>query len=325
MKKTYFLLALMVITCSVFYYGCDDAGTLPVEIKAGQVVLMQAPNLPTLDPVNDGMYNLWILLTDTLGAPRFSHLGRFNVLSNGNTVDQDGNPVTLAMNPNDTLDLARALYAIISIDVGIVGQPGPTRIVAAPVNVLADSVTSAMRMSDTAALGSSGASISVPNSVFYIVNSPTGSNCAKGVWFCDQDGAVSWPSGNALKPGWGWQYRGWVRNKITNEYFTTGTFYRADTIDSDWAGSCADTLGTGYNVPGQDWDITGCTNFASMLDGNHEVFVTLEPEGRPANIAPFVLKLYYQNLIVTSVGCNRRDNMFTQRQNLPSINLRVTR
>ena len=128
-----------------------------------------------------------------------------------------------------------------------------------------------------------------------------------------------------FRSGWGWQYRGWVRNKTTNEYFTTGTFYRADTVDSDWAGACADTLGTGYNVPGQDWDITGCTNFASMLDGNHEVFVTLEPEFRSANIAPFVLKLYYQNLIVTSVGCNRRDNMFTQRQNLPSINLRVTR
>ena len=48
MKKTYFLLALMVITCSVFYYGCDDAGTLPVEIKAGQVVLVQEPKLLSL-------------------------------------------------------------------------------------------------------------------------------------------------------------------------------------------------------------------------------------------------------------------------------------
>jgi hypothetical protein len=166
-----------------------------------------------------------------------------------------------------------------------------------------------------------------PNSVLYIVNTPTsnGANCGKGLWFCDQGGAFSWPPGSNLRPSWGWQYRGWVHNKVTDEYFTTGTFYRADTTDSDGAGSCADTLGPAYTKPGQDWTKTGCSSLGNILDGNYETFITLEPEFRPANITPFVFKLYYQNTISNSLGCDRRDNMYTQRQNIPDVNLRVTR
>lgn len=326
MKILSYVLVVLVIAGSVLYYGCDDAGQIPKELKAGQVTLKQNVNLPQLDPATDGYYNLFIILTDTLGNPRASHVARFNVLTSGAIVDVSGNPLTLSMNPNDTTDLPRALYSIISIDIGVVTAPGPTRIVAGPVTVHADSVTAKLLVTDTLAIGSAMTAALGPNSVLYIVNSPTGSigDCGKGIWFTDQDGIRSWPVGSGLNPGWGWKYQGYLRNKSTGELLPTGSFYDPDNFDSDGAGPCADTLGPAYNKPGQDWIRTGCGNVSNILDGNYEVFATLEPESRSSAV-PFVLKLYYQNVIISGLGCNRRDNMFTQRQNIPNIDLRVTR
>jgi hypothetical protein len=327
MKLISYVLVILVITGSVFYYGCDDSGLIPKEEIAGQVKVSQNVKLLPLDPVNDGYYNLFVILTDSFGTPRASHLGRFNVLANGDLIDVSGNPMTLVVNPNDTIDLVRALYSIISIDIGVVTQPGPTRIVAGPVTVHADSITARLLINDTLAVGSAMTSALGPNSVLYIVNTPTGSagDCSKGIWFCDEFGVRSWPIGSNLNPGWGWQYHGYVRNKTTGEVFSIGTFYSGDNFDSDGAGACADTLGTAYSKPGQDWIRTGCGNLTNIVDGNHEVFATLEPEFRSGGAPPFVLKFYYQGNIVPSVGCNRRDNMFTQRQNIPDISLRVTR
>jgi len=327
MKILSYVLAVLVIAGSVLYYGCDDSGQIPKQETAGQVKFTQSIKLPQLDPVNDGYYNLFILLTDTLGNPRFSNLGRFNVLTSGQLVDPSGNPMTLQVNANDTLDLARAIYAVISIDMGVVTQPGITRIAAGPITVHPDSVTARLLITDTAAIGSPMTAALGPNSVFYIVNAPTGTagDCGKGLWFCDQDGVLSWPNGSALNPGMGWQYHGYVRNKSTGELFSTGIFYDPNNFDSDGAGACADTVGTAYSKPGQDWIRNGCGNISNILDGNHEAFVTLEPEFRSGSLPPFVLKLYYQNIIISGLNCNRHDNMFTQRQNIPDILLRVTR
>ncbi len=327
MKRISYALLVLVIAGSVLYYGCDDAGQLPVQETAGQVTFIQNVNLLPLDPVNDGYYNLFIILTDSFGTPRASHLGRFNVLVSGEIVDPSGNPLTFTVNPNDTVDLSRTLYSIISIDIGVVTQPGLTRILAGPVSVLADSVTARLLINDTAAVGSAMTFALGPNSVLYIVNAPTGTigDCGKGLWFCDQDGLPSWAAGSSLNPGRGWVYKGWVRNKSTNEIYPTGTFYNPDGPDSDGPGPCADTNGIAYTRPGEDWVLPGCSSVNNILDGNHETFVTLEPEFRPAGIAPFILKLYYQNIIISGLGCNRRDNMFTQRQNIPDVSLRITR
>jgi len=326
MKILSYVLVVLVIAGSVLYYGCDDAGQLPKELLAGQVILKQNVNLPQLDPVTDGYYNLFIILADTMGVIDTSHVARFNVLTTGEIVDVSGNPLTLSMNPNDTINLARAIYAIVSIDLGVVNQPGLSRIVAGPITVYPDSVTAKLLVTDTLAIGSAMTAALGPNSVLYIVNAPTGStgDCGKGIWFTDQDGIRSWPAGSNLNPGWGWKYQGYLRNKSTGELLPMGSFYDPDNFDSDGAGSCADTLGAAYNKPGQDWVRTGCGNVANILDGNYEVFATLEPESRSSTV-PFVLRLYYQNTIVSGLNCNRRDNMFTQRQNIPNIDLRVTR
>ncbi len=327
MKIISHVLAILVITCSVFYYGCDDSGNIPKEELAGEVKLTQTVKLLPLDPVNDGYYNLFLILTDSFAQPRASLLGRFNVLPNGTLVDPTGNPITLSVPAVDTIDLGRSVYAVISIDIGVVNQPGPSRILAGPVTVLADSVTARLRINDTGAIGSPMTAALDPNSVLYIVNAPTGTvgDCGKGLWFCDENGVQSWPAGSSLNPGWGWKYHGYVRNKNTGEIFSMGTFHDPGNFDSDGAGGCADTVGLAYNKPGQDWVRTGCGNVTNILGGNYETYCTLEPEFRDVNAPPFVLRLYYQSVIIPGLNCNRRDNMFTQRQNIPDVLLRVTR
>lgn len=327
MKIRHYILVFLVIALSGLYYGCDDAGKIPVEEKAGAITFTQTVNLLTLDPVNDGYYNLFLILADSFGTPRASHMGRFNVQTNGTLTDPSGNPMSLSLLASDTIDLGRALYAIISIDLGVVNQPGPTRIVAGPVTVYPDSVTARLRVTDTLAMGSAMASALGPNSVLYIINAPTGNvfDCGKGLWFADENGTSSWPAGSSLTPGWGWQYHGYVRNKISGQVFDMGTFYDPFNPDSDGAGACADTIGAPYTKPGQDWVKFGCSSLTNIMDGNHEVFATIEPEFRSGTLPPFVFRLYYQRFIIAGLGCNRRDNMFTQRGNIPDVTLRITR
>lgn len=327
MKLIYNLLVFLVIAFSGLYYGCDDAGKLPVEEPAGQVILTQNINFLPLDPTTEGYYNLFLVLTDSFGTPRSIHLGRFNVTTSGTIVDENGNPKALSVPANDTVDIERSLYSIISIDESPVVFPGPSRILAGPVTVHRDSVTARLLMKDTVAVGSSMNAILSTNSVLYIINAPTGSpgDCSKGLWFCGQDGNSSWNPGSALLPGRGWIYQGFIRNRSTGEIFSTGRFYDPEQADFDGAGVCADTLGIAYNKPGQDWVKQGCSPVSRIDDGNHEAFVTLQPESRNDILPPFVMKLYRQSNIILNLGCNRVDNVFTQRQNLPDVNLRITR
>lgn len=323
---SYFSFSLIILL-SALYFGCDDSGTLPVEETAGQVKVTQNIKLLPLDPTLDGYYNLFLVLTDSFGTPRTVHLGRFNVTAAGTIVDESGNPKTLTVPVNDTVDLSRSLYSIISIDPSPVIFPGPTRIVAGPVTVYRDSITARMKMNDTVAVGSSMDAVLSVNSVVYIINAPTGlsGDCSKGIWFCANDGISSWAPGSAIIPGRGWIYQGWIKDRATGNYTSTGRFYDPDQADMNGAGSCADTFGVAYTKPGEDWVKQNCSSVTRIDDGNHEAFVTLQPEGRSETLPPFILKLYHQNNIIFGLGCNRVDNVFTQRQNMADISLRVTR
>ncbi len=321
------LLLLLIGSAGFYYFGCDDAGTVPTEVRAGTITFTQVNKFPTMTPVNDGLYNLWLIVTDTTGAPRPLNLGRFNVAPNGSLVDGSGNPVNLEMNLNDTIDLPRALYALVTIEQGVVTSPGATRFIAGPITVYPDSVSAHLIFTDTAAFGSAGISMLGPNSVLYHINTPTGTagDCQKGIWFADEGGIPSWPTNSALRLDLGWKYRGWLKNKITGENIDLGTFKRADQPDSDGPGPCQGSVGPAYTTPGQDFVNPSCTTVTNISDGSYEIFATLEPESRGGGLPPFVFKIYYQSTIVGSLGCNRRDNMFTQRQNIPNVLLRITR
>ncbi|MCX7878598.1 MAG: hypothetical protein N2510_08180, partial [Ignavibacteria bacterium] len=206
-------------------------------------------------------------------------------------------------------------------------EPGLTRILGGAFRIYNDSISADLTFSDTLALGSVGAAVQSVLSVFYHLNTPTnnGNECAKGIWFGDTNLVSSWAPGSELTPGQGWQYRGWLYNRQTNEYFSTGKFYNPFATDLDGAGPCAGSFGSPYNIPGQDWVTVGCSNVGDINSGPYEVFVVMEPENRPENLSPFVFRIYWQNLIVTSLTCRRRDNMFTQRQNFPRARIHITR
>jgi hypothetical protein len=295
-------------------------------IPAGIISFTQIKLLRTLTPANDGLYNLWVLVTNVSGVQRFLKLGKFNVLSNGSIVDENGLPMEFSMNLADTVDLIRAKYALITIEQANVVVPGPTKLIAGPMSVYSDSIYAQLLFTDSAAFGLTGTAILTSGPVNYHLNTPSnaGIDCIKGIWFAKLDGTSSWPIATLLIPGQGWKYRGWLRNRVTNEHYNLGFFYRADQVDSDGPGACAGS-GIGYSTPGQDFIISGCSNITNISDGSYEVFAVLEPESRTNGLPPFVYKIFYNSIISPTLGCNRLDNMYTQSQNIPHVSVSITR
>jgi len=320
-----YLSVILVMVSSIFYYSCDDSGLIPQETTAGSIAFSQIVKLPTLDPPNDGFYCLWIMLTDTTGAPRILNLGTFNVLANGTPVDINGEPITFTMIPADTIDLGRAVYSVVTIQKDQFVSPSNTVILGGPFTITNDSVSAQLRFNDPLALGTTGDTLIQRLHRKYIINTPSnsGANCEKGIWFASPSGEPTLPNVQ-LNPGGGWQFRGWLRNKLTNESFSTGAFFDAFSADLDGAGPCGG-VDTFYNAPGQDWVQTGCANVINIYDGNHEVFIVLEPRGRTEVLPPFNLKLYWQSIIVPNWGCNRLDNLFSQSELLPRASVKITR
>ncbi len=324
MKQYKYLVLLLAISGSVFYYGCNDSGVIPTTVKTGEVLYQQSANLRVLDPGNDGLYYMWVLLADTSGAQRWRVLATFNVTASGSLIDASGNPITPTLSPLDTGDVERATTCLVTIEQSTVTSPGNTRILGGTFTAYLDSVSTAITFNSPLALGSVGDTLMRQGtSRLYIINTPTtsGVNCEKGVWFCDTLGNSYLPN-IPLDPGGGWQYRGWVYDRNTQQYTTTGAFYNPQAQDLDGAGSCAGIDPLTYNAPGQDWISCGVN---SMLDGNKELFIVIEPNGRAGNLPPFNFKIYYQPNIVTSLACRRIDNVFGQAQNVPAARIRITR
>lgn len=325
MKTKRILLFILLGLSSLFYYSCDDSGTLPTHTQAGSVTFSQIRNLKTLQPSTDGLYYLWIQLTDTSSSSRWRILATFNINSSGQLVDASGNPVSPSMSFQDTLDLPRASTCLVTIEQSAVVEPGPTRLLGGTFSIYTDSISTELKVNHPLALGNLGDTLlRQGTSRLYIINTPTnsGQNCEKGIWFCDTLGN-SYLANTQLDPGGGWQFRGWVYDRVSQIYTTTGRFYNPVAQDEDGAGPCPGPDQLNYNAPGQDW-IGGCGNVNNMLDGNHEVFITLEPNGRSESLPPFNLRIYYQPNIVNSLLCRRIDNIFGQFQNIPEARIKIT-
>lgn len=324
MKQYKYLVALLAILSSVFYYACDDAGQTPTKVKSGEITFIQNTKFRVLNPVNDGLYYLWVQLADTSGLTRWRNLAIFNVNANGDLIDASGNPVAPVLSPLDTIDIERASICLVTIQQSTTSEPGPTKILGGTFSVYLDSVSTTLRFNDPLALGRVGDTLlRQGTSRLYIINTPTnnGIECVKGVWFSDTAGNSYLPD-IPLSPGGGWQYRGWIYNRNSQQYLTTGRFYNPKAQDDDGAGSCAGSNPLTYNAPGQDW--ISCES-VNMLDGSHEVFIVIEPEGRTESVPPFNLKIYYQPSIVTSLTCRREDNVFGQPLNIPQARIKITR
>lgn len=329
MKARKSLLVFVLLISGIMYYSCDDSGTLPPSgVNSGKITFNDL-NFKPLDQGNDGLYQLWLYINDSLGY-HYKSLGKFNVLDNGNIVDPSGQALTFGLGA-DTNNLAGIKYALVTIEAP--GQnntfPGPAHLIAGPVSIYLDSLGCLLTAGDTLALGSVGTFLQSFQSAHYMLNitTQTGINCRRGLWFCDASGIPSLSPEMNLTPSSGWVYEGWVEDNDLHTFYSTGRFYTHNMLDADGAGSCAGTIPTTYNAPGQEWAVDSCSTITTLTTGHHGVFISIEPAHRTST-SPFFIKVYEQNLISTSLDCGRLDNIFGMGplgRQLPKARMKIIR
>lgn len=331
MKDLKYLILASMLVLGLFASGCDDSGTLPLVQQSG-VITFSPANLKPLNQSVDGVYQLWVYFDS--GAPSWVSLGRFNISASGSMVSESGGDMTFSLG-NDTARLFKLKISLVSLETPGMNNPTPSisHIIGSTVttaNIYTDSISTKLTMGNVNAFGSVGDILTADTGRgLYHLESPSTNNadCEKGIWLCDTNQNPRMPLGLNLAPGNGWFYKMWVINNLTTELNSVGTFLNVNAPDDDGAGPCKGP-GNGYNAPGQDFiqTGTGCPGFASLSDGNHGTFITLEPVGRTDYSQPFFLRIYEQGRIEASLGCFREDNLFKQYPGrLPSASLRITR
>lgn len=307
------LSAMILVTTFTLFNSCDDAGILRPNVTSGTIVFT-ATNFMALNQSVDGFYALWLRL-DSASLTQYYRLGAFNV-ANGVIVNLDGAPMQFKY-LGDTNRLYLATRVLVSIEKDTFTlNPNSKILISSPLTITQDTLTATLTLAGSEALDTAGARLLTGGNSGYILNTPTdgGVLCTQGVWFCDSLGNSLILPGIIMK-NTAWIYEGWIvdrTNPNSPVYYTTGRFMNPDSTDSDGAGPCSGTIGTGYQKPGEDWIQTGgtCPTFTNLSNGNFAVLISLEPadevQGSPAYSTPF-MQLFYQPQIVSSLGCRRVD------------------
>ena len=320
------LLPILFISLGAFFYSCDDSGVNPPTVPAGTITIV-LKNMKPLNTAVDGFYRFWLIAADSsLGGVFNKDMGKFNVRDDGGLVDSAGNSASFTLGA-DSLVLPFIKYAMITAEPpGSIGNPFQTVLLACPMTYYVDSISGALKLNDTVALGSIGTVLQTIDVGLYILNVTTnpGLGCRRGLWFCDTLGTPLLPAGISLRNNMGWTYEAWLVNNVTNTFYPIGRFFRRDTLDFDGAGPCSGPLQPRFNVPGQEWTIDGCSDLTNIGDGNFGVFVTLTPSSRNA-ATPYPLKVFEQALIDHTLGCGQLDNVFSKRYVLPYGRIRIAR
>jgi hypothetical protein len=333
MKIIKFLLIIPIILVAVIYYSCDDSGVLPSDVPRGRIVLTQK-NLKHIDPNIDGVYELWLRI-DSLGSVINYSLGRFNINTSGNITDTSGGYIEFKFQ-GDTNSLGFSTDAFITVEPpgDFNGQPSSSVLLSGQTAIILDSLYTTMKLSGGLALGSAGVELLSGHHAKYMLSTPTSTaaNCLRGVWFCDTLENTGFPSGLQMTSS-GWVYEGWIMDRSISSsliYFSMGRFTNPYGPDFDGAGSCAGT-GTPYSKPGQDWVQDNCPSglppILNLSNGSYEVFVTIEPSyetsADPGYYKPF-MQVYRQNIISSTLGCWRIDNLFSLYVIQPQARLRIS-
>ena len=324
MKIISYFLAILVITGSIFYYGCDDSGFIPTPLPTGQIYLNQSNLKPLIQDV-DGWYQLWIAL-DTLNTREWYSAGAFNISYSGAIVDLNGAPMTFNFN-GDTNRLNLSAHALITIEKQVVFTPGALRLISGSLSVNSDSAFGQLKMSGSEAFGNMGlvligddnnCPVTAPNNCAigsYILQSPTTSNadCLKGLWFATTSGNSTFPDGLDIPGSLGWTYEAWVVQNSTQIFHSLGRFNGFNQADSDGPGSCpgSNPVKTYNSVPGQEY-AAGCLNGENLNNGDFGVFITIEPnnESGTSLSSPFPIKLFLRSVIQSSLNCGVNDVYF---------------
>jgi len=316
-----FLLLPVIFILFLYYNSCDDSGITIDPALKGRVYLTQV-NLKGLDPLVEGVYQLWIAF-DTSTGVYFRNAGSFNISQSGVILDSAGSPKVFNLG-SDTTKVGFAKYCFICVG-GDNQNPVNPRLLAGTFTHYNDSVACNLTLTDTNAEVPALLPVFANSPAWYILRQASNNNinCQRGIWFCDTLGNPYIPNGMNLSASGQWVYEGWMAdtsNPSNPVYYSMGKFYNPYAADMDRAGVCSPNPNGGFDKPGQDWELTGggCPpGGLNLRDGVHQVFITIEPadENSAAQAKPFFLKLFWQNLIlVTCSSSSPRDNIFNQNQ-----------
>ena len=114
----------------------------------------------------------------------------------------------------------------------------------------------------------------------------------RGVWWTDGEEN---PGLNVPSLPSSWKYEGWVTDRETGVYYSTGRFSGPSGADSDNAGATAGTE-PGHSFPGQDFvNVAGGIQPLDLDNGKYALSVTLEPASDLSD-DPFFLTLLDKNI-----------------------------
>jgi hypothetical protein len=227
-------------------------------------------DLADLESLNGQHYEGWLIID---GAPVST--GRFNITSNGETVDVNSDGEIIKIQNRNSLYTAKvnpiaetaALFVLtIEPNGDFQESPSSVHLAGGPFQNL----VSVARTSHQSALGND---FSTASGAFILAtpsNGPTTAN--QGIWNINP--AIGASALNLPVLPAGWIYEGWVVDSALGSVNSTGTFRDPNSGDSDLAGGPkAGLLSVGPAVPGQD-----LINPAVVLnDGNHVSVITIEP------------------------------------------------
>ncbi len=297
MRRIFFtLLTLLAFSCKQSNEVVEDAQAR---------VSLTVHNLP---PLEGAHYQLWATFftfnkSDGGDSPahenEFELLGEFRIAENGIVQAANGGASRFALPRASNPQLLRDIVVSVELDHGLArlpkrsgGQAKPTH--NQPVSILVGGAFRGGERTATADMSIAYAdafktSFSTTTGRCTIVapTSPADSN--SGIWFVELGSSATAGLRNLPTLPKEWRYEGWVVDARTFElgFYSTGKFSRADSADSDGAGSNSGT-GTPFNFPGQDF-----INGTFRPDFRNQAFsfmVTIEPQ--PDNSTkPFFLRL----------------------------------
>ena len=334
MKAKKFIILLIIFATVVIYFSCESGGVNPYSIQKGRVIL-SVNNLPPLNKNVDGIYAAWLRIDTALGAiPLIFHLGYFNIDANGNPVDSNGQAASFIYN-GDTNILHLSTHCYITVQPpSNLGYPSSAVLLDDSLKQIQDSLLGDMTIGGSLALGQAGQVLingTITNG-YYMMMSQTSNNnnClngdgSKGIWLCDTAGNPTIPNLGDLSTS-GWKYEGWLADTLAAGgpyYYSLGKFTNINThVDGYWDGCRGpnNPPPPPHNKIGQDWIGTGCfinpnaPAISTVADGHHQVFITIEPEaesnGDPSYQKPFPVKLFWQQVISTTLNCKYLDNLY---------------
>lgn len=310
--KNTFLLLIFVLTVTLIYPGCDDAGVTTVN----QNSTFSSVNLKPLETSDSAVYEMFVNI-DSSGGSIFCSMGKFNINPTGQAVDLSGNAKNFKFNFTPNLPLLADAFVTIEPVVDNDTLPNGPVIMGSTRAYVNGVLTYYMSMQYQGALGSIASQFSTDEAKYTFATPTDGdpsSQWRRGIWFTTDDFGNSPGISCQSVTSTNWRYHAYVISSLNSTYiYNVGKFSNPNSGD-DFDG-CLSNVGPPWSKPGQDWLMPNCPGSIPDIDssangnlnsGNFQALITIEPANRPANLTntPFYIHLFFGNIGTAGYGSN---------------------